>query len=1571
MAQKKRPARLAELTTVRSHKARQYFMQSKRIKKYCGQLSSEAGSVESLIEHTGRGLRSMISKELFVLTVPDCGLCNTRTIEAFQHECLEMEKMKTLLCQHKKEIMMMNPLGSDKPDDLAPPITIPAQDAALSRQSYRPAPTEASSMSSINIEKMKAKKEELDKKHNELCEAHEVIRRALEDLEEGELQGYDNLYSEEDMNKFEEEFTDDYLEVEDLAKQKIEELERLRDFDEEDVFEENVEYQAQEGRDTVRNLGVSQSSVSPELEQLVTLGGQRGELRESQTAQHGSPERLLQERAHIVRAEGSTQQIQTTRSGQQDTVVVASTSSPSTSSPAITPTPSTQATSIAQASSHSVSSSVASAITNTADATVRSSIATTEPVITRVVSSTGPGIMSAPIEAILRKEEQERNILFSQMKRRGRTAEEHIAKIESGLRAISNSRVPSLLVDRTRGWLAEAQKKLQEFELSYQEYLKVLPKGEQGAALMEMNSVLSRHESSLSQLMAVLDNEETVLVENKAKAEADRASREPSVSREPTQSRRVFLERTKLPTFSGKVEEWPDFSKQWKELTRGEGFPEVIALSKLRDSIPAEGKDLLVGVESLDLAWQKLAECYGDRKIGILTVQKRLNSLVLTGEDYNRIEKLAAEVDRAQNLLRSLGAPNQLTQDFEMVGCLVAKLPRSYQTDWDRHITSLDEAEFEQTYWEKFVKWLAGQKKIAVSARLRAVANQQTQRLPASGSAGGSGGEASGVNKPKPKDSLPFWGSSGCWRCGGSGHRGRNCPSPSTRQVKSNNVGTELEREVSTNFIRPKTKEEWLASLPEVKKRVGQCPLCKQGHTYNRKFDWGQMEWPSSMFKSCTKFQAMSPVQRGKRLEELGGCARCTSWLHKRGKKGCPRRDPTSCPETEGGRKCGKDHDQLLHGSGSAYCSSNSVTVSAISPEVKSPEVTETTQCSHASPTVLLEMQTVDLRVDKKKLKTIMFFDNGSTATICTHAWAKRAGIKGEEITYYMRVVGEQYTKRNTLLYTFTMSDADGEEHQIEAFGIDTITEVDRVPDLSNLKHLFPGVPAEVFKTPVGPVDLLVGSNYRALQPRSGKEVRHLRLVKSRFGKKVILTGTDRLIGSGGHRQTHLLKLMKTAVPSPPVGVKILHTSTKFPSFFEAEEMGAAPQPHCEACSKKLKSCKECTYRGQMLTRDQREVVRKVEATMRLDKEEARIHVQYPLKPEAYLQTDNSRQAKAMQGNIERRLLRDQLMEDYQKEMQKAVQAGSVVKMSKQELESWDGPVHYLCHFPVLKPESVTTKVRIVANSKMKNNNTGLSLNDVVEPGPNALNGLLDVLILWRSVEVGLLFDLTKAYQQLVTGPIERNLRRFVYRDSPEKEWETYAYDRVTFGDVIAGLCLELAKALVAKHGEKIDLLACVRFLVATYCDDHCGGGSKEEVQQMRGEQIPEGGTNGTMSQILKQGGFKTNFMVRSKDCTEEEKAALGGTVLGLGYEAMSDKLEFVVTLTMVTQGKKRKKKTITFEKQDIQQLLGQERVLTKRMALSLVMGQYDPLGLICPFGQGENPPETAVRGPEQSGWLG
>ena len=61
-----------------------------------------------------------------------------------------------------------------------------------------------------------------------------------------------------------------------------------------------------------------------------------------------------------------------------------------------------------------------------------------------------------------------------------------------------------------------------------------------------------------------------------------------------------------------------------------------------------------------------------------------------------------------------------------------------------------------------------------------------------------------------------------------------------------------------------------------------------------------------------------------------------------------------------------------------------------------------------------------------------------------------------------------------------------------------------------------------------------------------------------------------------------------------PKEAKIYHQQVRLPTFSELEDLGAVLQPHCEDCVRKLSKCKDCSYRGQVLNRDQREVVRKV-----------------------------------------------------------------------------------------------------------------------------------------------------------------------------------------------------------------------------------------------------------------------------------------------------------------------------------------------------------------------------------------
>ena len=100
--------------------------------------------------------------------------------------------------------------------------------------------------------------------------------------------------------------------------------------------------------------------------------------------------------------------------------------------------------------------------------------------------------------------------------------------------------------------------------------------------------------------------------------------------------------------------------------------------------------------------------------------------------------------------------------------------------------------------------------------------------------------------------------------------------------------------------------------------------------------------------------------------------------------------------------------------------------------------------------------------------------------------------------------------------------------------------------------------------------------------------------------------------------------------------------------------------------------------------------------------------------------------------------------------MRPTIERGAVVFLGKEDLD-YSGPVHYITHFGVLNPESKSTKLRIVSNSASKNQHSGLSLNDCMEDGPNTLNGLLQVLVGWRNLEAGLLYDLSKAYQRMKT----------------------------------------------------------------------------------------------------------------------------------------------------------------------------------------------------------------------------
>ena len=141
--------------------------------------------------------------------------------------------------------------------------------------------------------------------------------------------------------------------------------------------------------------------------------------------------------------------------------------------------------------------------------------------------------------------------------------------------------------------------------------------------------------------------------------------------------------------------------------------------------------------------------------------------------------------------------------------------------------------------------------------------------------------------------------------------------------------------------------------------------------------------------------------------------------------------------------------------------------------------------------------------------------------------------------------------------------------------------------------------------------------------------------------------------------------------------------------------------------------------------------------------------------------------------------------------------------------------------------------------------------------------------------------DLTKAYQSLKTGPIEKNVRRILWRwGNTEAGWEVLAYNSVTFGDQGAALALELAKKIAAAEGVDIDPEAAEVILTSTYVDDTAAGGTDQEVTRFIGNCV-DGVYSGTLAQILGQVGLEPKVMVRSGESDPQKLKALG-KVLGI-----------------------------------------------------------------------------------------
>jgi len=111
---------------------------------------------------------------------------------------------------------------------------------------------------------------------------------------------------------------------------------------------------------------------------------------------------------------------------------------------------------------------------------------------------------------------------------------------------------------------------------------------------------------------------------------------------------------------------------------------------------------------------------------------------------------------------------------------------------------------------------------------------------------------------------------------------------------------------------------------------------------------------------------------------------------------------------------------------------------------------------------------------------------------------------------------------------------------------------------------------------------------------------------------------------------------------------------------------------------------------------------------------------------------------------------------------------------------SYDSPRYYLPRHAVVKPESTTTKLRVVFNASSPSAN-GTSLNDFLHAGPVLQSDLTIQILKWRYFKYVFSADITKMYHQIWVDPKHTPFQRILFRNK-EGEVSNFELKTGTFG---------------------------------------------------------------------------------------------------------------------------------------------------------------------------------------------
>lgn len=279
----------------------------------------------------------------------------------------------------------------------------------------------------------------------------------------------------------------------------------------------------------------------------------------------------------------------------------------------------------------------------------------------------------------------------------------------------------------------------------------------------------------------------------------------------------------------------------------------------------------------------------------------------------------------------------------------------------------------------------------------------------------------------------------------------------------------------------------------------------------------------------------------------------------------------------------------------------------------------------------------------------------------------------------------------------------------------------------------------------------------------------------------------------------------------------------------------------------------------------------------------------------------------------------------YNKIIEDYLEKGYIKKVPLTEDEQW-----LLPHFPVIRNEKTTTKVRIVFDAAAKLN--GKSLNDAVLSGPKLQRELVDVLIRFRRAPVAISADISQMFLQVGLLENDRPYHRFLWRELEQtKQPDVYEFLRLPFGNTASPFCAQHVLHYHAESQKDLSPEAAETVDNAMYVDDVLDSC----------ETIPEAkALRRQASELLSGAGFDLKKWV-SNEVAVIEDIPIEDRLPGL--EIRDGNLPTLKTLGVLWEATN---DTFTFQTQEP----SSSEVPTKRSVLSAIAKLFDPLQLLSPF---------------------